>query len=226
MFDNIFSAETLRSLSRRKSRDREFRTVRNHEVPEYVADGWETLRENKTTTRLSKAKARAALLEDRVWSLLYTMGFNHLSGDGGAFLQLDPKKTDSSQNQIDVVGLDAEIAIAVECKSALVPRKDSRFRELLTSHSLIRERFANTANTQFPLDHKRVPWAAQIRLSAACTRAASRGATVVVSNAWHASIRKLYPDARAEKVRRLSLVSRVVEARRVVHEYLFLIEPQ
>ena len=67
-------------------------------------------------------------------------------------------------------------------------------------------------------------WEDQIRLASACTRAADRGATVVVSNAWHSSIRQLYPDARAEKVQRKSLVSRAVEARRVVHEYLFLIE--
>jgi DNA sulfur modification protein DndB len=157
MLDNIFSAETLRSLSRRKSRDREFRTVRSLEVTDYLAEGWETLRENKTTTRLSRAKRRDALLEDRVWSLLYTMGFNYLSGEGGAFLQLDPTRADSPQNKIDVVGLDWEIAIAVKCKSASTPRRDSRFQDVLANHGVIRERFANTSNTQFPLDHKRVP---------------------------------------------------------------------
>jgi DNA sulfur modification protein DndB len=102
-------------------------------------------------------KRRDVLLEDRVWSLLYAMGFTYLSGEGGAFLRVDPKRTDGPKNQIDVVGLDPEIAIAVECKSSSTPRKDSKFQDFLAKHSLIRERFANAANSQFPLDHKRVP---------------------------------------------------------------------
>src|SRR5450755_3121446 len=102
MIDNVFDTEELRSLSRRKSRDLEFRTVRNQEVPELVAEGWEIQRESKTRTRLSKPKRRDILLEDRVWSLLYTLGFTHLSGEGGAFLHLDPKRDDGPTNQIDV----------------------------------------------------------------------------------------------------------------------------
>lgn len=156
MLENVISTDNLRSLSRRKSRDREFRTVRNNDVPDHAAQGWEIQRKNKTGTRLSRPKRREILLEDRVWSLLYAMGFTHLSGEGGALLHLDPKRDDGPKNQIDVVGLDPEIAIAVECKSASNPRKDSKFQEFLAKHSVIRERFANAANTQFPLDHKRV----------------------------------------------------------------------
>lgn len=156
MIENVLNTDDLRSLARRKNQDREFHTVRNDEVEERVAQGWEIQRQNKTGTRLSRAKRREVLLEDRVWSLLYAMGFTHLSGEGGARLHLDHKREDGPKNQIDVVGLDPEIAIAVECKSASTPKKDSRFQESLAKHSLIRERFANAANNQFPLDHKRV----------------------------------------------------------------------
>jgi DNA adenine methylase len=68
-------------------------------------------------------------------------------------------------------------------------------------------------------------WSDQIRLASACFRAAKRGATVIVSNAWHPSIRRLYRGARAEKVQRMSLVSRMATGRRAVHEYLFVIAP-
>src|SRR5712692_9614397 len=105
MIANVFRTEELKSLSRRKNRDREFRTVRNPEPSEHLADGWEVQRQNKTTTRLSRPKGREILLEDRVWSLLYGMGFTHLSGEGGASLDLDPARDDGPKKQIDVVGL-------------------------------------------------------------------------------------------------------------------------
>lgn len=91
MLENVFGTEELRSLARRKIRDREFRTVRNDEVP-HLEQGWESQRQNKTSTRVSRIKRREDLLEDRVWSVLYAMGFTHLSGEGGAHLHLDPKR--------------------------------------------------------------------------------------------------------------------------------------
>jgi hypothetical protein len=53
MIDNIFDAEELRSLARRKNHDRDFRTVRNQEVAEQQSEGWEIQQQNKTSTRLS-----------------------------------------------------------------------------------------------------------------------------------------------------------------------------
>ncbi|MBZ5678121.1 MAG: DGQHR domain-containing protein [Acidobacteriia bacterium] len=156
MLENVFVADELKSLARRKSRDEEFHTARKQEIPNLLTEGWNLQRENKTGARLSRPKRRDVLLEDRVWSLLYTLGFNHLSGEGGAFLHLDPKKNNGPKNQIDVVGLDPEVAIAIECKSASAPRRDPKFQESLAKHGLIRERFANAANAQFPLPHKRV----------------------------------------------------------------------
>jgi DNA sulfur modification protein DndB len=157
IIDNVFKSEELKALSRRKSRDREFRTVRNSDVTEHLVDGWDVQRKNKTTTRLFRPKSREILLEDRVWSLLYSMGFTNLSGEGAAFFRPDPKKDSGDDNQLGVVGLDPDIAIAVKCRSAPTPRRDPSFDEFLAEHSLIKERFANAANTQFPLDHKRVP---------------------------------------------------------------------
>jgi DNA adenine methylase len=64
-------------------------------------------------------------------------------------------------------------------------------------------------------------WADQRRLAAACRRAATRGAQVLVSNAYHASIAALYPGALAEIFERRTSVSRLPSGRRLVREYLF-----
>lgn len=99
---------------------------------------------------------RSLLLEDRVWSLLYRLGFDYLSGDGGAQLTQDPKGENSPYNQIDVVGLDPEVALAVECKSAEQPRRFSEFQKDLAKHVLTRQRFGASVSNQFPIPHKRV----------------------------------------------------------------------
>jgi DNA adenine methylase len=67
-------------------------------------------------------------------------------------------------------------------------------------------------------------WSDQKRLAAACLRAMNRGATVIMSNAYHHSIRKLYPEAQKQIIERKSLVSRKAEGRRVVHEYLLVLK--
>jgi DNA adenine methylase len=68
-------------------------------------------------------------------------------------------------------------------------------------------------------------WSDQQSLAKAAVRAVTRGASVIISNAHHTSIRDLYPKAFIETVKRRSSVSRDPTKRRVVKEYLILIEP-
>jgi hypothetical protein len=123
MLTNIFPSDQLRGLASRKARADEFRSVRNALVDEEVARGWNIATPNKTTTRLSKQKTHDRLLEDRVWTLMYRMGFHQLSGNGGAYLKLKPDEPDAPENQIDIVAIDDEVAFAIECKSAERVRK-------------------------------------------------------------------------------------------------------
>lgn len=69
-------------------------------------------------------------------------------------------------------------------------------------------------------------WADQIRLSRACFAAAKRGATVLISNAYHRSIKALYVGARSIVYERRSLVSPRPVDRRLVREFVFMIEPR
>jgi hypothetical protein len=158
MLSNVHGVDELRSLARRKMKPQQSRTIAAHDSATITAeDGWHIERQGKTTIRLTRPKPRSSLLEDRVWSLLYRLGFTHLSGEGGAQLLLDPKCDTKIYNQIDVVGLDEDVAVAIECKSAENTRKYSDFQKDLAKHSLIRQRFASAIGKQFPLSHKRVP---------------------------------------------------------------------
>jgi len=66
-------------------------------------------------------------------------------------------------------------------------------------------------------------WADQQRLARAAKAAAKRGATVVVSNAHHNSLRNLYAGVETITLRRPSCVSATLPGRRRVAEYLFVL---
>jgi DNA adenine methylase len=69
-------------------------------------------------------------------------------------------------------------------------------------------------------------WADQVRLASAAIAAGKRGATVLVSNAHHASIRELHKRATETRVlTRFSCVPRDPAKRRIVKEYLFVYHP-
>jgi DGQHR domain-containing protein len=149
------AAEELRGLASRKSKPDEYKSIRNPLVDEEIANGWIVQKRSKTTTRLSKPKVRDRLLEDRVWTLLYRMGFKHLSGQGGAYQLLNANDLKGPDNQIDVVAIDDEVAFAIECKSSDKPRKFTDFSRDLAKHVALRDRFTRAVREQFPAENKR-----------------------------------------------------------------------
>ena len=157
MIENIFKAEELKSLARQKKRRSQYRTVKNEDISDHLLNGWQVQRKNKRTSRVFRPKQHDVLLKDRVWSLLYAMGFTHLSGEEGACLSVDTKSEVATKDQCDVVGLDPEVAIAVECRSAVTPTKQELSQEYLEKQNILRQIFANSVKAQFPLESNRVP---------------------------------------------------------------------
>lgn len=155
MLMNIDAIESLRGLARLRARNYTSLTVHSALEQEYVRMGWGVEQHNSKSVRLKKRKTNGVLLEDRVWSLLYRMGFGHLSGVGGGDLKITPKDPISPITHIDVVGIDTEVALAVECKSSETLKKRPEFQEELGKHALIREKFANSVNSQYPSAFKR-----------------------------------------------------------------------
>jgi DNA adenine methylase len=69
-------------------------------------------------------------------------------------------------------------------------------------------------------------WLDQVRLAKEAMAARTRGATVLISNAHHNSVRQLYAQERVRLFHRPSTVSKAPVGRRSVTEYLFLLHPQ
>lgn len=155
MINNIIARDELQYLYRRKSKRFIARTVPIGKLQTEIDDGWTVERKSKTSARLTKQKSHDVILEDRVWCLLYRMGFTQLSADRGAILDITDN-TSGPTSRVDAVAIDDEVAVAIECISAESTRKRPMFAEELGKHNLIRSRFSQAVNTQFPSSTKRV----------------------------------------------------------------------
>lgn len=170
--ENVLLREELLGFSRKQSRNYLRKTVKFSEVDELVANGWVAKHPpNKASVSMTMAKPKPDLLESRVWTVLYKMGFGWLSGKGGAQLILNLSDPKSPKHQIDAVAVDDDIALAIECKSYQTPRKDTLFPEKLAKHAGIRRRFADAIQSYLPADEKRqvatvmFTWDLQVRES-------------------------------------------------------------
>jgi len=155
MLNNIAEAADLKGLARAKNGNFITKTIKNALLSEAESDGWIVVKKNKDTVRIKKEKTHFDKLEDRVWLLLYRMGFSQLPNEKRATLVIKPKAEDGPTTKIDVVGIDEELALAVECKSQLTPKKKPEFQEELGKFALIRQNFANAVNTQYQKETKR-----------------------------------------------------------------------
>ena len=148
MLTNIFPIDELGSLARANARDYDTKTVALSALDEHVAAGWEPAKTNSKSIRLSRKKPHGTLLEDRVWTLLYRMKFAYLSGARGAQLKISVADT-SPETQLDVVAIDSEVGIAIECKSSEQIARRPQFQQEMGKLALARDRFTTSARRDF-----------------------------------------------------------------------------
>src|SRR5260370_23605756 len=155
MLSNIEPISNLGSLFRLRGRTYVTKTVGLSSVDEMLSQGWSIAQENEKSFRLQKAKEGNVALTDRVWSLLYRMGLLYLSGEGKAILTADVRDPKSQTIDIDVVGIDMEVGLAIWCRSSQETCTKESFRQELDEFILSRERFARSVNQEFPLPFDR-----------------------------------------------------------------------
>ncbi len=104
-------------------------------VDEHKANGWEFVRELKTKTKLRKPSVHDEHLENRVWHLLYLLGYPEISQGRNFKVLIKRKGADAFYKQIDVLAKDDETVIVTECKSSAVITKRTLQKDI--------EEFAN-----------------------------------------------------------------------------------
>lgn len=103
------------------------RNVDHNLVEGLLGEGWEEFGTPlKTKTRLRKLKSHHVQFEDDVWCQLYRLGYRTLNIDGNFCLPFGQGPTD--KKQIDVVAIDEDTVLLVECKSSEVSAKPSSYK--------------------------------------------------------------------------------------------------
>lgn len=93
------------------------KSVEHNLVEQMLREGWEEFGQPlKTRTRLRKAKDHASMFEDNMWCQLYELGYRHLNFSDD--FELPFGKNPLEKKQIDVVAIDEDSILLVECKSS------------------------------------------------------------------------------------------------------------
>lgn len=103
------------------------RNVDHNLVEPFIEDGWEEYgKPLKTKTKLRKPKVHSIQFEDDLWCQLYKLGYRclNISSD----FRLPFGKGSNEKKQIDVIAVDEDSILLVECKSSKKPAKPPSFK--------------------------------------------------------------------------------------------------
>ncbi len=107
-------------------------TVDKSLVEARLAQGWEIKKENKNTTVLRKEKPVGEQFENEVWCILKKMGFKVLNKNNQFKVSISSDNPDLTK-QIDIVAIDDETCLLVECKAASTLGTKTSFKTELES---------------------------------------------------------------------------------------------
>lgn len=121
---NLIHENGIISALKQRSRSYDQLTIRKPLFDEYKVNGWTLIKENKETFIIRKPKSHDKGFEDRVWSCIAKMGFEHMNGS--TLLRLIyTSQLSIPGRQLDVFACDKETVLIVECKSAEETKKKS-----------------------------------------------------------------------------------------------------
>ena len=120
-------ADLLRKLYKAKKNSNYEKTVEHNLVDQLQKDGWQIQSTLKTKTILSKPKTHSKKFEDEVWCQFYDLGFRTLNIDDNLKLPFSNEPND--KKQIDVLAINNETAIIIECKSAEKLKKAPSYKD-------------------------------------------------------------------------------------------------
>ena len=111
-----------KSLNSAKSaRRKQFDTlkIKADDLPKYIDEGWEQSKEYKNPKYIgvTREKEIQEQFENKIWLLFANMGFTTMNADGEFYMSYD-FRDESLVQQIDVLAVDDETIIIVECRAA------------------------------------------------------------------------------------------------------------
>lgn len=158
-WDNIVTdSELISAKNKRKNTfiDSKERKVALSELEE---EGWEFVSEyaDGKFVKVKKEKPSDEQFEDRMWMILYQMGFKFMNKDRHFEINYEEGNPKSTQ-QIDVFAADDETVLIIECKSAENPKDGVFKKEIEALHGQM-DPIRKTVFKQFPKRKVKFIWA-------------------------------------------------------------------
>ena len=133
--ENILSGSLLGQTEQRAIRNQRKQTywqrsVSKTEFSGIAERGWRVHNDTlKTKVQLRRDKSKAEQFEDQIWTLFSTAGFREISEDRNLVIKFGDAASDTQQ--VDVLAVDENVAVVVECKSATLDGKSASFKEAI-----------------------------------------------------------------------------------------------
>lgn len=131
----------LGKLYKSKKSDSQIISLDHNLVDEFIREGWEIYgKPLKTKTRFKKLKSHSRKFEDDVWCQMYELGYRILNVDENLNLYFN----NNDKKQIDVLAINEDTAIIIECKSSEKIKKAPSFKDEFELLSLRLDGFKKT----------------------------------------------------------------------------------
>jgi DGQHR domain len=130
IFEKLVSGEEIVIQKKKRSQPYMFERVDSILLSKKEADGWVfDLKYANGDVKIKKHKPHDEFFEDKVWTLFANLNFKFLNKDR----RLTIPCSNHNDKQIDVLAIDDETALFVECKSAVSPNTSISFKTELES---------------------------------------------------------------------------------------------
>jgi DNA sulfur modification protein DndB len=112
----LLEGDTLRVAFRRRRDENEYAKIPFDQEDKSTREGWTAHKRTQSHLWMKKQKRPEALLEDRIWCLLYRMGYPRLGGSKYG-VPLQSVSNGGDVKRISVLAIDDETAVVVECRA-------------------------------------------------------------------------------------------------------------
>ena len=159
MKDLIDSDAARRAEYGRRKKYHTEKTIHPKLREEHEGEGWIHVKDLQSGAKMRKAKAHDELLENRVWCILYQLGYPVMNA--GRKFEIEITKSDKQPvtKQVDVFAKDEETVIVVECKSC-EEMQDRDLRKYISELASLQKPIANAVRQHFGKHFKpKILWA-------------------------------------------------------------------
>lgn len=127
--DKLVSGRELNAIKKKRAQPYVFKKFEPELKEKRESEGWQLDKVLKSFLRMKKPKPLDEQFEDEVWELFASLGFQFMNNDRHLAIPYGPPGTGTTK-QIDVIAIDEETVLLVECKCAQYGKKGDFKKEI------------------------------------------------------------------------------------------------